>query len=300
MILYKFNGAGNDFLIADNRFGDVGLDRFDIVDLCDRHYGVGADGVMILGAGRGEYDFTMDYYNSDGSGGMMCGNGGRCIVAFASYLGLEPSSADGRWRFLAPDGSHEAFILEALGRKTKIVRLKMKDISDIKDCPSVSSDPKTSGWFVDTGTRHFVTFVPSGVDAAFVDSKGRVLRNAGEFAPLGVNVNFVCEGNPLRVRTFEKGVEAETCACGTGIVASAAASFLEGVEPSAVCGENGSVHYDVRALHDSLAVDFVPSASARSLSGKQESVAIDASDAYFTDVWLTGPASFVAEVNVIL
>ena len=300
MILYKYSGAGNDFLIVDNRQGDADMDRFDIVDLCDRHYGVGADGLMLLGDGRDGYDFTMSYYNSDGSGGMMCGNGGRCIVAFASFLGLHPSSADGRWRFLAPDGPHEAFILEAVGRRTKTVRLKMKDISDIKNYPSVSSAPGVSGWFIDTGTRHFVTIVPSAVDAAFVDSKGRLLRHSDEFAPLGVNVNFVCKGNPLKVRTFEKGVEAETCACGTGIVASAAAAFLEGAAPASVCEETGSVHYDIKALNDSLAVDFVPAASVTKLSAKSTDLALDASEAYFTDVWLTGPASFVAEVNVIL
>ena len=300
MILYKYSGAGNDFLIVDNRQGDADMDRFDIVDLCDRHYGVGADGLMLLGDGRDGYDFTMSYYNSDGSGGMMCGNGGRCIVAFASFLGLHPSSADGRWRFLAPDGPHEAFILEAVGRRTKTVRLKMKDISDIKNYPSISCAEDTSGWFVDTGTRHFVTFVPSAVNADFVDVQGRLLRHAEEFYPQGVNANFVCKGNPLKVRTFEKGVEAETCACGTGIVASAAAAFLEGVEPASVCAETGAVHYDIKALNDSLAVDFVPAASASDFSGKSADSASDAPEAYFTDVWLTGPASFVAEVNVLL
>ena len=292
MIFYKYTGAGNDFLIADNRRGDLRMDRSGIVGICDRHYGVGADGVMFLGAGRDGYDFTMDYYNSDGSGGMMCGNGGRCIVAFASYLGLQPSSADGRWTFLAPDGPHEAFILGDAGRNTKTVRLKMKDISEIKNYPSVSSVPGISGWFVDTGTRHFVTFVRSDVDASFVDSTGRLLRHSGEFAPSGVNVNFVQKGNPLKVRTFEKGVEAETCACGTGVVASAAAAFLEGAGPSSACPETGSVHYDVRALNDSLAVDFVPSPSARGLHG-------NVSEACFTDVWLTGPATYVAEVKVL-
>lgn len=300
MILYKYTGAGNDFLIVDNRKGDADLDRFDIVDLCDRHYGVGADGLMFLGAGRDGYDFTMDYYNSDGSGGMMCGNGGRCIVAFAYALGLEPSSADGRWNFLAPDGPHEAFVLDKVGRRTRTIRLKMKDISDIKNYPSISCAEDTSGWFVDTGTRHFVTFVPSAVNADFVDVQGRLLRHAEEFYPQGVNVNFVCKGNPLKVRTFEKGVEAETCACGTGIVASAAAAFLEGVEPSSVCAETGSVHYEIKALHDSLAVDFIPSASAGELSEKSMNLAPGAPEAYFKDVWLTGPASFIAEVNVIL
>ena len=300
MILYKYTGAGNDFLIVDNRKGDADLDRFDIVDLCDRHYGVGADGLMFLGKGRDGYDFTMDYYNSDGSGGMMCGNGGRCIVAFAYALGIEPSSADGRWNFLAPDGPHEAFVLEKVGRRTRTIRLKMKDISDIKNYPSISCAEDTSGWFVDTGTRHFVTFVPSAVNADFVDAKGRLLRNAEEFSPQGVNVNFVIKGNPLKVRTFEKGVEAETCACGTGIVASAVAAFLEGVEPASVCAETGSVHYDIKALNDSLAVDFVPAASAGKISGKSADSASDAPEAYFTDVWLTGPASFVAEVNVLL
>ncbi len=330
MKFYKYNGAGNDFLVADGREGRVHLDAEAISRLCDRHYGVGADGVMVLGSAAGGYDFTMEYFNSDGSGGMMCGNGGRCIVSFASFLGLTPSSPDGTWNFLAPDGPHRAAILRDEGLR-KIVRLGMKDISvarkyaslpSLASCEaqlpvsagSSSSDGKSSsltpadGWFLDTGTRHFVRFVPEEcLTDEFVSSEGRKLRWAEEFAPVGVNVNFVVKGNPLKVRTYEKGVEAETCACGTGITASVAAACLEGVAPSwAECG--GKVlGYNVRALNDDLTVELAPTSAAEALacgggkaSSAEVSLASDASSpALFTSVWLTGPATLVAEVNVL-
>lgn len=317
MKFYKYNGAGNDFLVSDGREGGVHLDAEAITRLCDRHYGVGADGVMILGPASGGYDFTMDYYNSDGSGGMMCGNGGRCIVAFASFLGLRPSSPDGMWNFLAPDGPHRAEILRDEGLR-KTVRLGMKDISVARryaTLPSLggasadalsgaASEEGTAGWFLDTGTRHFVRFVSEEcLTAEYVASEGRRLRWAEEFAPQGANVNFVVKGNPLRVRTFEKGVEAETCACGTGITASVAAACLEGVAPAwAECG--GKVlGYNVRALNDALSVELAPTPEAH-IGGKapkaEGSTLADApAPALFTSVWLTGPATLVAEVNIL-
>ena len=144
MKFYKYQGAGNDFLIADNRDGrikvsdsvlsdDTGWSR-SIAELCDRRYGVGADGLMLLESGHKtdsvQTDFTMTYFNSDGSGGMMCGNGGRCIVAFAADMGVLPSGEDGAYIFEAADGLHLAKVLEdKKGMKT--VRLKMKDVSDV-------------------------------------------------------------------------------------------------------------------------------------------------------------------------
>ncbi len=314
MTFYKYNGAGNDFLVADNREGDIRLSGKYISEICDRHYGVGADGVMLLGAGRDGVDFTMDYYNSDGSGGMMCGNGGRCIVAFADFLGLRPAAGDGCWKFLGPDGIHRAYIIgnkddadgggcsgagekggDKIGRLT--VRLKMCDITVAEHYGSLEADQAASGWFIDTGTRHFVRMIDSPVDERYVDRQGRNLRQTPEFAPEGVNVNFVFGGNPLKVRTFEKGVEAETCACGTGITAAAAAAWLEGVEPafrdsaegspvgsslrpadshtgSDVCPADlpavapaGMVHYEVDALNDRLSVDFLPRCRPEDLPG---------------------------------
>lgn len=268
--LYKYQGAGNDFLIADNRDGLIELAPAQIASVCDRRYGVGADGLMLLEASD-RYDFRMTYYNSDGSGGMMCGNGGRCIVAFAADMGLD------HFDFEAADGFHTAQILrDENGVKT--VRLKMKDVSEIcrYDALEGVSVP-SEGYFLDTGTRHYVRFV-KGLKEYDIVSEGRDIRyNAEQLLPVGANVNFIEPADGIiNVRTYEKGVEDETYACGTGIVASCIAAFDAGVEPSAA-GQDGRVHYDVNAKKDVLAVDFLPDLPAR-------------------DVWLTGPAVYVAEI----
>ncbi len=270
MKFYKYQGAGNDFLIADNRDGTMELTMDRIAALCDRRYGVGADGVMLLEKSE-KYDFRMVYYNSDGSGGMMCGNGGRCIVAFAADMGLR------HFDFEAADGFHTAEILEDSGA-LKMVRLKMKDVAEVVVYESLEgTDVPSDGWFLDTGTRHFVRMV-GDVDSFDVVGHGRKIRyGAKELLPVGANVNFVeASEGLLKVRTYEKGVEDETFACGTGIVASCVAAYVSGVRPSAQ-DESGRVRYEVRAKRDSLAVDFVPGEVAE-------------------DVWLTGPAAFVAEI----
>lgn len=273
---YKYQGAGNDFLIADNRSGALRLSTEQIEALCDRRYGVGADGLMLLENGP-EYDFRMVYYNSDGSGGMMCGNGGRCMVAFAADRGI------GHFDFEAADGFHTAQILAAEGGQ-KTVRLKMKDVAEIGHYKALKGVAVPSdGCFLDTGTRHYVRFV-EGLEAYDIVAEGRDIRyNAQELQPVGANVNYVepYEGG-VKVRTYEKGVEDETFACGTGIVASCVASFAKGVKPSQV-SHGGRVKYDVMAKRDRLAVDFVPS----------ENLVAE-------DVWLTGPATFVAEIIVNL
>lgn len=296
MTFYKYNGAGNDFLVADNRDGSIHLTEKYISEICDRHYGVGADGVMLLGSGGEAFDFTMDYFNSDGSGGMMCGNGGRCIVAFASFLGLKPASQDGRWSFVAADGEHHAELLSSEGN-TLTVRLQMIDISVARHYDSLKNDASASGWFVDTGTRHFVHFVDTPLTSEYVDVQGRKLRHAEEFAPLGANVNFVVKGNPLKVRTFEKGVEAETCACGTGITASAVAAWLYGVAPASRDAMTGALHYVVDALNDRLSVDFLPHCRPED-SLRASSTAHAPGTPLFTDVWLTGPATLVAKLDI--
>ncbi len=271
--LYKYQGAGNDFLVMDNRDGSIQLDVNQIAALCDRRYGVGADGLMLLERSD-VYDFRMVYYNSDGSGGMMCGNGGRCIVAFAADMGME------HFDFEAADGFHTAEILRVEG-DVKTVRLKMKDVSEIVRYGSLKGvDVPSVGCFLDTGTRHYVRMV-EGLDGYDVVSEGRAIRYADELGPVGANVNFIepC-GGLLKVRTYEKGVEDETFACGTGIVASCVAAYDAGVRPSNV-DENGRVHYDVMAKKDHLAVDFIPSCVAK-------------------DVWLSGPAVFVADISCSL
>ena len=220
MKFYKYHGAGNDFLIADGRGASIDLSAERISSLCDRHTGFGADGLMVLEE-SGDYDFRMRYYNSDGSGGMMCGNGGRCIVAFAADLGYK------NFHFEAPDGPHEAELLSgeaaAFTNAARIVRLGMTNVSGAK--PYYGD--RSCDWFLDTGTRHLVRFVED-IDKLDVVGEGRPLRHDPRFAPVGVNVNFVKVNAPrdIVVRTYEKGVEDETLACGTGITASAMASWI--------------------------------------------------------------------------
>lgn len=269
MVFYKYQGAGNDFLIADNRDGSISPDCGQIRMLCDRHYGVGADGLMLLEKSA-KYDFKMVYYNSDGSGGMMCGNGGRCIVAFAADLGF------GSFNFEAADGFHTAELLEDRG-KEKIVRLKMKNVTCIKQ-------ENEDSWFIDTGTRHAVRFADM-LDSLDVVGRGREIRYDSIYAPDGANANFAQvlpgEGRNavLRVRTYEKGVEDETCACGTGITACALAASIKYPElwhPDC----KGKTIVEVKALNDNLSVDFKSDGNGG-----------------FVDVWLTGPAVKVAEIH---
>ena len=209
----------------------------------------------------------MEFYNPDGSGGMMCGNGGRCIVAFADYLGIKPASGS-VFLFMAPDGLHTGEILErpdgSTGSPTDrwIVRIKMIDVQGIT--------PVLGGYFLNTGTRHFVKFVDD-VEQVDVDAEGKALRWNEAFAPIGTNVNFVhVASDGLHVRTFEKGVEGETLACGTGLTACALVAHHAGV-PTATAGA-----YRLRARQDWLSVNFTPGA-----------------DEKFTDVYLTGPARLV-------
>ena len=283
--LHKYSGAGNDFVVLDGRFEDVSAYRTpEHISFYCRKYRT--DGLMILTADP-DHDFRMEFYNPDGSGGMMCGNGGRCIVAFADALGIRP--ADGRlFRFVAADGEHTGEILAREGA-CKTVRLRMIDVHMFY--------PVLDGWFLDTGTRHFVRFVPD-VEAVDIEEEGRRARWDPVFAPVGANANFVSvdAGGVLHVRTFEKGVEGETLACGTGITASAIAAYLVGaaaaVSPLSCCAllmpdptrVNGSetalphpTKYDVQARIARLSVEFRPG------------------DGCFTDVYLTGPAEEVAE-----
>ena len=272
---YKYHGAGNDFLIADNRSGETALQAADIRHLCDRHTGFGADGVMLL-EGSENYVFRMRFFNPDGSGGMMCGNGGRCIVAFAADLGIIPV---GRLiTFEAPDGIHEA-VVTANAYPEKTVQLRMKDVSGIKVWPEEHS------CFLDTGTRHLVKFV-EGLRDYPVAEEGRGLRYDPRFAPIGTNVNFVEPetladgGTVLNIRTFEKGVEGETLACGTGIVAAALAAFHQGLPCQNT--EDGYRKYTIKAAIAGLTVEF-------RAEGRNE---------YFRagHIWLTGPATFIGKV----
>ncbi len=275
---FKYHGAGNDFLLADNREGLLSLSPGQVRHLCDRHTGFGADGVMLLERSESQ-DFRMVFYNPDGSSGMMCGNGGRCIVAFAAELGV----VSGQFPviFDAPDGVHTAIVRTVGKDRPWSIRLRMKDVSDVVGVP------EEEAFFLDTGTRHLVRFV-SGLEDCPVLSEGRRLRNLERFAPEGVNVDFVelppspIEGPVIRVRTFEKGVEDETLACGTGIVASAVAAYYHGFP--AETSADGRVTCRVKAAIATLSVDFLPVAEG---SGA-------------TDIWLEGPAEFVGTVECFL
>ena len=309
MEIYHFSGAGNDFVVIDGREGDVSAFREvpRIEALCKQYK---TDGLMILGSGDARVDFTMEFYNPDGSGGMMCGNGGRCIVAFADYLGIRPGERflhpegvrndrkpavrndrnTNLFLFRAPDGLHTGEILERPGDGLWTVRIKMIDVQGIT--------PMLGGYFLNTGTRHFVKFVED-VEQVDVDAEGKALRWNEAFAPVGTNVNFVhVAPDGLHVRTFEKGVEGETLACGTGLTASAIAAFYRdsfvghhpprndiavipnalSVIPSApsVIPSEAKESYRLRARQDWLLVNFTPGP-----------------DDTFTDVYLTGPARLI-------
>lgn len=247
----KYHGTGNDFIVIDNRKqvinpSDNSLFRL----LCDRHFGVGADGLMLLGKEEG-YDFRMTYFNSDGNESTMCGNGGRCMVAFARKLGIIESKA----MFIASDGIHPATIEDG------IVSLGMSDVE-----PPVTIN---GNHFINTGSPHYIVPVPD-VSKVDVYSAGKKLRHSKVFAPGGVNVNFVeSAGDGIIVRTFERGVEAETLSCGTGVTASAIS-----------CRWGKAMGEQVVKVN--------------TIGGRLE-VSYNIGQGPITDVFLKGPAEFVFE-----
>ena len=209
---YKYEATGNDFVVFDNRKTGIKLSAHQIQRICDRRFGVGADGLMLIEEHPG-LDFNLIYYNADGSQ-SLCGNGARAAVRMASSLGL----INGHAKFNAHDGRHDAEILDQ-----GIVKLRMNDVSGAKK----SGD----NWFINTGSPHFIKFVKN-VAAYPVVAEGRQIRNDPAFAPGGTNANFVelLGGNKLFVRTYERGVENETYSCGTGITAAALAAHSMGYQ----------------------------------------------------------------------
>jgi diaminopimelate epimerase len=206
---YKYQGTGNDFIILDNRDGKYNLlADTSIQKMCDRKFGIGADGLMLLENAEG-YDFKMKYHNADGKEGSMCGNGGRCLVQFARDKGIIKDN----YLFIATDGPHEACIQE-----NGLVRLKMKDVDHIES----SSESST----LNTGSPHYIHWVNT-LDGYDVFTEGRNIRYNDTFKHEGINVNFVKkEEDGIRVRTYERGVEDETLSCGTGVTAAAIASAV--------------------------------------------------------------------------
>jgi diaminopimelate epimerase len=253
---YKYQGAGNDFIIVDNRDNSFITSTELIKSLCDRRFGVGADGLMTLTADP-VHDFSMRYYNSDGRESTMCGNGGRCMAAFALKLGLCKSST----HFSAIDGVHEAKLLRA-----DYVVLKMQDVDGLLKCGK--------GYSLNTGSPHYVEFVDD-VQKVDVLNAGRIIRYHELFGSEGTNVNFVQVTGPgkISMRTYERGVENETLACGTGSVASAITT--------AVIFQTDKTSFDILAPGGNLKVHFDRPA--------EES---------FRNIWLEGPATFVFDGTI--
>ncbi len=204
----KYQGTGNDFIIIDNRLLQLKLSEKEINLLCHRRFGIGADGFILLNDSD-MHCFDMQYYNSDGKEGSMCGNGGRCIAAFARRLQL----FEDKVAFRAVDGIHLAEIIEICANET-IVKLAMQDVDKIESF--------MGGYILNTGSPHYVEFVEN-IKNIDVFSEGKKVRNHPYFKNEdGINVNFVeVKDDHLFVRTYERGVEDETFSCGTGVVASA-------------------------------------------------------------------------------
>jgi len=249
----KYHGTGNDFILIDDRSGIFPIESSLIQAICDRHFGIGSDGIILL-RNHPEYDFEMLFYNPDGSPAGFCGNGGRCIVAFAQSLEIIGMQTT----FVAPDGLHTAEIIHEEGHIMN-VRLQLRD--------AVVYEADGRDFYLNTGTYHYVRFVdqPDTID---ILAEGQAIRYDHRFAPHGTNVNFArFDGHQLFVRTYEKGVENETLACGTGVVASAiAASMIYGID-----------HFRVIVKGGELSVSFT-------MDGNE-----------FKKVFLEGPATRVFE-----
>lgn len=252
---YKYQGAGNDFIMIDNRDENFKANTASIAKLCDRRFGIGADGLISIENSK-DADFEMLYYNADGGLGSMCGNGGRCAVAFARSLSI----INDETLFKAFDGLHEAHVLVFNAtNKNAIVRLQMRDVT--------KAEINNDFIFMNTGSPHYIKFVEDIIHYDVVN-KGREIRNNERFKSEGTNVNFVeITKDGITVRTYERGVEDETLSCGTGVTAAAIAF-----------GVRTNFHTNkvaIKTLGGDLNVSFLHR------------------DGIFTDVHLQGPATFV-------
>ena len=253
----KYEGAGNDFIMIDNRTNYFPKSNKNLIKkLCNRRFGIGADGLILIENSK-NYHFTMTYYNSDGSESTMCGNGGRCIVAFAKKLGIIKNEAT----FQAIDGLHNATI------KNEIINLQMIDVTNIEEFKTHT--------FLNTGSPHHVTFTDN-VSTVNVKSLGEKISHSAPYFKEGSNVNFVeqISEDTFKVRTYERGVEDETLACGTGVTAVALAARNLNKTTS------NSVKLQVEG--GNLEVSFIKEGNT------------------FKNVILSGPATFVYEgiINV--
>ena len=257
----KMNGAGNDFVMLDNRSGALQLDRSQIARLCDRHRGVGADGVLVLESAANGADFRMRYYNADGGEAEMCGNGARCFARYANQV----AGSREKLSFETPAG------VIAAALEGEAVTLQMSDPKDLQlDLEISALGQKIHCHYVDSGVPHVVLPV-STISNVNVRDLGAAIRHHPQFVPRGANVNFLERrgDNSIAIRTYERGVEDETLACGTGVVASALifASLDHSESPVRVRVKGG----------DELQVGFCRAGES------------------FNNVTLTGPAEFVFE-----
>jgi diaminopimelate epimerase len=228
---HKYQGTGNDFILLDNRENMYsGLTAKQVHFLCSRRFGIGADGLIMLN-NKANFDFEMKYFNADGNQGSLCGNGARCLLKFASILGIKKD----KYNFSAADGIHEAEI-DLNGE----VRLKMKDVKGVEF--------SYTHYILDTGSPHYVKHIRDAMQVDVVN-EGRAIRNSKEFEEEGINVNFVetLNDDTIYVRTYERGVEDETLSCGTGVVASALISAHN---------DNGFNRVEVKTSGGKLSVEF--------------------------------------------
>lgn len=230
---YKYQGTGNDFIMIDNRTNIFKINAKIIKKLCDRRFGIGADGLILL-ENDNSSDFKMVYFNADGNESSMCGNGGRCIVAFAKKLNIITDKTS----FNAIDGLHEAAVDE-----NEFVHLKMNDVA------LISSDG--SSFFLNTGSPHHVEW-SDNIAEFDIKNLGAKIRYQERYRPEGCNVNFVetISDSKINVRTYERGVEDETLSCGTGVTAAAIAFYFSGKTKSRII--------DIHTLGGALQVKFNP------------------------------------------
>ncbi|MCD8741473.1 diaminopimelate epimerase [Mucilaginibacter roseus] len=253
---YKYQGAGNDFILVDNRQLAVNHNNPELLArLCDRRFGIGADGIMFLQNADG-YDFEMVYYNADGNPSSMCGNGGRCIVAFARHLNVIGNETE----FVAVDGPHYAKI----SAEGNWVSLQMINVDVV--------ERDGEAYVLNTGSPHYVTLAQN-LESKDVYNDGSAIRNNNTYKTNGINVNFVealAENNGYFVRTFERGVEDETFACGTGVTAVALAMASQN-------NQTGSITTPIKVLGGDLNIRF-------NYDGER-----------YTEIFLEGPAERVFE-----
>ena len=245
---YKYQGTGNDFIMIDDREKEFDLTDNDLIAaLCERRMGIGADGLILLRE-HDTLDFEMIYFNADGKESSMCGNGGRCIIAFAQMLEMTGNETT----FMAIDGEHKGRLMD------DGIYLQMQDVKKIEGVGD--------GLVLNTGSPHYIEMVDE-LDYIDVDKQGRKIRNTVPFKKDGINVNFVLDANELQVRTYERGVEAETLSCGTGVVATAIAMHY------ANCIEETLVNVKT--------------------NGGELTVSFEEFNGGYRNIWLSGEASMV-------